>query len=114
MNCGEGPVLTHHARNLSRKVAAGCREHLPNVGRPRGSLVLSAAGGVKGLLSAGSLCFPVDFLSQHSVHGHEVAHPKEHMSHPQACSKIAQLRKLYNFLSCALKIVILITIYYNL
>lgn len=43
VNCGERPILTHHARNLSRKVAASCREHLPNVGRPSGSLVLSAA-----------------------------------------------------------------------
>lgn len=24
MNCGERPILTHHARNLCRKVAAGC------------------------------------------------------------------------------------------
>lgn len=105
MNCGEGPVLTHHARNLSRKVAAGCREHLPDVGRPRGSLVLSAAGGVKGLLSAGSLSFTVDLLSQQRC-------PRT----PGRPSKGAHESPagLIYFPSCALKIVILITIYYNL
>lgn len=77
MNCGEGPVLTHHARHLSRKVAAGRREHLADVGRPRGNLVLPAAGGMRGVLSAGSQVFT-----------------KDPMNRPQACFKIVELGKL--------------------
>lgn len=44
---GKGPVLAHHVRYLSREIASGCREHLPHIGCPGGTVLPSTVDGDK-------------------------------------------------------------------
>lgn len=44
---GKGPVLAHHVRYLSREITGGCREHLPHIGCPGGSVIPITVDGDK-------------------------------------------------------------------